>query len=255
MISIFIKSENSSILNSLFQLLILLFWVSCSSDNSNLQSIEIGYEGALKNIMRKGDISAKTTLQKYKDIKNLYALGALENLKGEILILDGKPFNTIVSADSIIIDSTFNKSATLFVHASVSDWIELPVPDNITSESQLIEFISETALSIKMNIKKPFPFLVEGKARLVDFHIINWKEGDLEHSHEKHINSGINKSLNDREILVLGFYSTSHHGIFTHHSSNVHMHLKTQDEQIAGHIDKLVPGKGMILKLPNLSQL
>lgn len=50
---------------------------------------------------------------------------------------------------------------------------------------------------------------------------------------------------------MLGFYSDSHHAIFTHHTTNMHIHLKTIDNKIAGHIDGLELGKGMILKLPD----
>ena len=50
---------------------------------------------------------------------------------------------------------------------------------------------------------------------------------------------------------MLGFYSDSHHAIFTHHTTNMHMHVKTDNNEIAGHVDALVLGEGMILKLPN----
>jgi hypothetical protein len=50
---------------------------------------------------------------------------------------------------------------------------------------------------------------------------------------------------------VLGFYSNSHHAIFTHHTTNMHLHLKTLDNLLAGHIDDLILGEGMTLKLPS----
>jgi acetolactate decarboxylase len=49
---------------------------------------------------------------------------------------------------------------------------------------------------------------------------------------------------------MLGFYSNAHHAIFTHHMTNMHIHVKTTDNKIAGHVDDLTLGKGMILKLP-----
>ena len=48
-------------------------------------------EGALKNIMDKGDISTQADLGKLRKKKHPYAIGAVENLKEEILILDVKP--------------------------------------------------------------------------------------------------------------------------------------------------------------------
>ena len=50
---------------------------------------------------------------------------------------------------------------------------------------------------------------------------------------------------------MLGFYSNSHHAIFTHHTTNMHIHVKTVDNKIAGHVDGLTLEKGMTLKLPD----
>ena len=33
---------------------------------------------------------------------------------------------------------------------------------------------------------KPFPFLIEGNASSLNWHVIDWKKGDTEHTHEKH---------------------------------------------------------------------
>lgn len=38
--------------------------------------------------------------------------------------------------------------------------------------------------------------------------------------------------------------------VFTHRTTNVHMHFKTKDKSLAGHIDDLKPGENMMLKLP-----
>ena len=96
----------------------------------------------------------------------------------------------------------------------------------------------------------PFPFLIEGTAKSFDWHVINWKDGDTEHSHEKNISSGLHGTLKKKQVEMLGFYSNAHHAIFTHHTTNMHIHVKTTDNKIAGHVDALTLGKGMLLKLP-----
>ena len=57
--------------------------------------------------MHEGDISAKVSLSKLKSIKHLYALGAIENLRGEIQIFNSKPYNTSVVDSSLIFDNSF----------------------------------------------------------------------------------------------------------------------------------------------------
>ena len=101
--------------------LVLLLITSCTTtvDNANFK---VEYKGALKNMMRKGDISAKADLSELKELKNIYALGAIENLKGEIQIYNGKPFNTFVVDNMLVFDNSFDKKATLLVYASIEKW-------------------------------------------------------------------------------------------------------------------------------------
>jgi acetolactate decarboxylase len=46
--------------------------------------------------------------------------------------------------------------------------------------------------------------------------------------------------LQQAEVDMIGFFSTRHKGVFTHHDSNVHMHLITSDKKTMGHLDEVV---------------
>lgn len=235
-------------------IIILLFLaISCSQKKNETINYKVAYKGALKNMMRKGDISAKVNLTDFKDIKNLYALGAIENLKGEIQIFNSDSYNSIVIDSILQFDKSYNKKATLLVYATVNKWNSTKIPDSIKSYIQLENYIAITAKEQGLSMDNPFPFLVEGTAKSFDWHVINWKEGDMEHSHKKHINSGLHGTINNRDVKMLGFYSDAHKAIFTHHTTNMHMHVKTDDSKIAGHVDGLTLGDGMILKLPEIN--
>lgn len=69
--------------------------------------------------MHKGDISAQADLTDFKNTQHFYALGAMENLKGEILILDSKPFISSVQDQELAISNSFDHKAALLVYASV----------------------------------------------------------------------------------------------------------------------------------------
>jgi len=222
---------------------------SCKSDNQT-NRFKVEYEGALKNMMHKGDISAKADLTNFKNTEHFYALGAIENLKGEVQIFDSRSFNTAVVDGALVFDNSFDKKATLFVYASVSKWKSINIPDNVVIYEDLEIYIGQTAKENQINIEEPFPFLLEGTPTSFDWHVINWKDGDMEHSHEKHINSGLHGTIEDKEVEMLGFYSDSHHAIFTHHTTNMHIHVRTLDNKMAGHVDGLTIKKGMVLKLP-----
>jgi len=191
-------------------------------------------------------------LNDYKNIEHFYALGALENLKGEIQIFNGKPTITSVINNNLVIDTTFNQNANLLVYSSVKDWETIMVPNNVKNYEQFETYIESSANSFGIDTQKPFPFLLEGSVDSLQWHVIDWKEGDTVHTHEKHKNAGLKGTLTNTKIEALGFYSKSHHAIFTHHSTNMHVHSKTLDEKIAGHVDDIVLGEKMILKLPKV---
>ncbi|MEM7039693.1 MAG: acetolactate decarboxylase [Bacteroidota bacterium] len=211
---------------------------------------EVKHLGALRNMMHKGDISAKGALRDFENQPHLFGLGAVEDLKGEILILDGKPYITSVVEGEIETDQSFEKNATLFVYAQVEAWTEIKIPRKIKSYAQLESFVEQAAQKQGIDTELAFPFLVEGQLGAGDWHVIDWPEGDTEHTHEKHIQSGLNGTISNEKVKILGFWSNKHHAIFTHHTTNMHLHFRTEDGRLAGHLDDLKLGRKMKLMLP-----
>jgi len=203
-------------------------------------------------MMHKGDLSAKVTLDELKEMNHLFALGAVENLKGEVLILDGIPSVSYVkgndSSKTMMLDDSFEKNACLLVLASVEEWESINIPNTVVTYEEFEGYVAETAAEKGIDIEKPFPFMIEGLAKSFDWHIIDWPENDTEHSHEKHIYSGLYGTLENQTVEMLGFYSNKHHAIFTHHSTNMHVHVKS--DKATGHADNFTLGENMILKLP-----
>jgi len=242
-------------------LLILSYLISCV--NSTNFGYNVKHYGALKNIMHQGDLSSKIDLIDLEKLENLYALGAVEQLKGEILIMNSKPYisscehkneSHVVNKNlrkSLKVDKTFENHACLLVYSIVENWTSFTIPKNL-SYRNLESFIENTAKINGYNIDEPFPFLISGKINSIDVHVIDWPEEDKIHTHEKHINSGFNKKYENEDVEMLGFYSNSHHAIFTHHTTNMHIHVKTND--FSAHVDDLIIGKEMILKLPKINK-
>ena len=129
--------------------------------------------------------------------------------------------NTLVLDGAISFDKSFDKKATLLVYATVEKWNTLEIPNEIGTYEELENHIASIAKQNGINVNKPFPFMIEGTAKSIDWHVINWKDGDTEHSHEKHVNSGLHGTIENRDVELLGFYSDSHHAIFTHHTTSV----------------------------------
>lgn len=225
----------------------LTFWSCEQKENPPVQIY-----GALFEIMHKGDLSSRISLNQFDNDSNIFGLGALKELKGEILILDSKPFISYETSNSELgISNDYNHEAALYVSTVVNNWTELKLPTNVNSTEQLEKYIEEISSDNHINIEEPFPFLIKGVSSEVNWHIINWDSKDTVHSHQKHIESGLSGVLEDTPMTILGFYSKNHKTIFTHHSTFIHMHFLTDDKKIAGHIDDIYFGDNQTLELPN----
>ncbi len=228
--------------------LILFFAIGCSTAEDTPYEVE--HRGALRDIMQKGQVSSNIALQDLEGEEHLYALGAAAELKGEILIINSQPYTATAYGNTLSIDSTFAPKATLLVWAQVPQWQDLQLPDSIRSYQDFEVFIRAAAQERGIATDKPFPFLLEGKPSSVSWHVIDWPAGETDHSHEKHQASGLRGVSEDQPMQILGFYSSEHKGVFTHHSTNMHLHGRSTDGKVFGHLDDVQFDKGMVVKLP-----
>lgn len=211
---------------------------------SPTKKIKVQHAGALKMIMHHGDLQGKASLDTLVR-ENLYAIGALDSLRGEIWIENGKTLISRVQNDSLIISNDPNVAVPLLVYSRVNNWAEQTLkPGGIET---LIARVASDA-----NLSAPFPFMLRGKFEELDYHVINFKGGeDILTDHKANALKG---SLDQQDVVVLGFYSDQHMGIFTHHGSNVHMHVRNASGTIMGHVDSIEIGNSTItLLLPDLT--
>ena len=222
-------------------LLSAIVWFGCQKNETN--KIEVQISGELRAIMHQGKMQANIGLDTVT-LDNLVGLGAYENLNGELLVINEKVFHSFVQNDSLIVASNKKAKATLFVSAKVQAWDTIEVAgDDVT------QLVYQHAS--KAGLKEPFPFQLIGTMELVDYHVINFdpENGDI----ANHKEGALKGQLTGERVTILGFYSTQAKGIYTHHDSDVHMHVINEDQSIMGHVDGLEPGEGMFnLLLPRL---
>jgi acetolactate decarboxylase len=204
--------------------------------------------GEMRDVMWKGELFGKINLDTIHNRSNLYGLGPVEYLQGEILIIDGRSYkSTVVSDTEMQVEETFQIKAPFFGYTRVSDWRAVDVPDSIQTMQELEFFIENITLASQ----EPFFFKLKGVVDMADIHIVNLPEGTQVSSPDEAHKGQINYTLLGEQVDIVGFYSTHHKAIFTHHDTNVHMHLITGDRKRMGHLDKLICNKGsMKLFLP-----
>ncbi|MCO6486938.1 MAG: acetolactate decarboxylase [Phaeodactylibacter sp.] len=239
-----------------FSLFLLAVLWGCQPRPASEASFEVGWNGALKTIMREGNLSGQVAVEEILKKKHVYALGAMEGLKGELLAWNGKLLIARVQDSVLELSQDPTGKAALAVYASVPHWgAAIPIPYNVRSYEALENFIRDAARKEKVDVENPFPFLVEATVNKLDYHIIDWPEGDTVHTHEKHLQAGMRGTLSAAPVKILGFYSAHHHGVFTHHSTNMHLHFMSMEAPIAGHVDSLIIERGTGgLFLPGVEQ-
>lgn len=212
------------------------------SDNS------VKISGEMKNVMWKGELFGTIDIDTISDKEHLYGLGPVEYLRGEIIIVDGKGFKSTVINDSTMeVSETLKLKAPIFAYANIENWTESELPDSVMSISGLEKYLDVNT----SNIKKPFIFKVTGIADSAEIHIVNLEEGSKVSSPEEAHKGLKNFSVKDKKVELVGFYSTEHKTIFTHHDTNIHVHLITEDKKQMGHLEKIDLRKGTVkLYLP-----
>src|SRR5690606_11500283 len=204
--------------------------------------------GEMKIVMRKGELHATIDLDTIADKAHLYGLGPVENLKGEIMVYEGKAYkSTVVSVSSMLVEETFDIKAPFFGYANVPNWIEQALPENIETIAQLEVYLNETT----QNATRPFMFKLTGTVASANFHIVNLPDGTNVSSHKDAHQGMVNYQVQNEDCEIIGFFSTEHQTILTHHDTYLHMHLMTSDRQKMRHLNEVTFKKGaMKLYLP-----
>ena len=223
-----------------FTLGIIACNLTCTDSNLQDNYTNIKIAGAMKNVMWQGELEGIINLDTIKNKKGLYGIGPESYLTGELLINDGQAYVSKVLSDStMIVEKTFKVSAPFFVYGNVKEWKEVKLPESIKSIKELENFIDKNS----KDLQRPFIFKLIGQISNAKIHIQNLPEGTIVSSPEEAHQGQINYKLQNEKVEIIGFFSTQHKGIFTHHDSYLHMHLITKDESKMGHLDKVEFGK------------
>jgi len=236
---------NKTLLLALFSLLL----TSCSRDPLK----KVYTAGAMRNVMWKGHLQGVIDLDTIANKEHLYGLGPVEYLSGEIVIVDGTAYRSTVLTDSTMkVERTSAVKAPFFVYAQLEQWQEHTLPDSIHSIPQLEKFLN----TVTKTSPRPFAFKLAGIVESATIHIVNLPPGTAVSSPTEAHHGQVNYKLTNQSAELIGFFSTAHKGVFTHHDSFVHIHLITADKAKMGHLDRLniKPGS-MKLYLPSLLML
>jgi acetolactate decarboxylase len=223
--------------------LLILVLTACTPPVTPQIYPDIRIAGAMRNVMWKGELSGIISLDTIQDRNGLYGLGPLSYLQGELLINDGQVYVSRVLSDSTMtVEENDRVSAPFFVYGNATNWREIPLPDSVRRILDLERFVDRQT----REAKRPFVFKLQGTVASADIHIQNLPAGATVSSPQEAHRGQTNYTLENESVDIIGFFSTEHQGVFTHHDSYLHMHLITTDRQQMGHLDAAAFKKGKI---------
>ncbi|MEO8590236.1 MAG: acetolactate decarboxylase [Flavobacteriales bacterium] len=191
--------------------------------------------GAMRNTMFNGQLAGLISLDSLGR-PGTFGIGPVEYLRGELLVLDGEVFRSTAQGDSAMkVEIAPATRAPFFVHQHVEQWTEVSLPPTVIDLASLDTYLTEHYGSLG----QAFAFRLIGDFSAIDVHIVDVVPGtvingpDDAHRENKHFH------LHDRAAEVIGFFSTEHKAVFTHHDTNIHVHAITVERDLMGHVEEI----------------
>ena len=210
------------------------------------QAWTVRWVGAQRDVLA-GDVSGKIDLATLADFPHLYALGPREGLQGEVSVFDGMPSVARVVDGRIEMDGSFDHRACFLVFATVAAWDEIVLAGPVRGVPALEDVVVKAATGSRAG--EPLPFRITGRVERLTFHVLDKRDG-LPHTPELHERAKVHFAVEREAVEIIGFLSSRHRGIFTPKDANLHMHVKTIDDRVSGHLEEVELAGGASLWLP-----
>lgn len=214
--------------------------------------------GTIAQLVRDHDASAKVDLGTVTRLPHAYALGSLEDLRGEITIVDGDVWLAYPPARpgaAVRVQKATGESASaaflVATHADErADWTAVELPDGIASREaavRLAKLARERGLD-----GRPVPFRLDGvftslTLAIVDGRLVPPGPGTEESMKKANV---IETHARARGTLV-GFCSFAPGAsTFTHPGTPCHVHAVLPEDRATGHAQDFVVAAGATLWMP-----
>ncbi len=214
----------------------------------------VEHVGAMREMFASGSAAAQIEVAKLLAVPHTYALGPRAGLRGELLVWDGTVFTSDVDHGDpsgklhvrVRVDPT--ATAPFLVWSHVKEWKTLELPDDARSLAGLENWLPSAAAKVGIAANTPFAFLIFGATESATIHVHDLPEGALV-TQEASDAAKYSDSVDHRPVQLLGFHATDAAGIYIHHTSHVHLHLRTLLGDVMGHVDELTLAPGAVVKI------
>lgn len=235
-----------------YNYIVITIFIAMTCINAHAEDIGIQSYGHYKKMIHMKKTTGVVDLHKAIPSANSYAVGAIQKGLGEITVIDGKVW---LDYGKDGIGNSLNtipadEQAVLLVTSQVKKWQSAKIP-NALSKEELFQAILQKAGELGLNANGPFPFLLEGSFKKLIIHVINGQDPKFSgHGGQAKLFRQAKEERNNQKATVVGFYSASNQGIYTHPGESWHLHAVIREENIGAHVDGISTNENIILKLP-----
>ena len=150
-----------------------------------------------------GKADEAVSLEHFAGLESLYAVGPLEQARGEVSIYDGVPLISEVQDGQINVTIDSYRHAGFLVYAIVENWRRVTVRAPIKTEQQLEDQLLAWAVTSGIDVDEPFAFLLNGLVAQATFHVLcNRGRGRYNADNEK---SKVRFPIANESVEVVGF--------------------------------------------------
>lgn len=210
--------------------------------------------GGMREVLRDGKALRRIAVAEAVARPHAYAVGALENLGGEITIADGEVWVARVADGELQVSGPRPSSgdgAALLILSHVDTWRATPLPA-AAADGELESALERIAREHGVDANRPFPFEIEGELTALSMHVI----------HGVCPLAGAPRAAGDaapwRYTLdapahgrIVGFFARDSAGEITHHGTSIHAHglLDVNGTRLTGHVEHVAVGPGAVVRV------
>lgn len=207
--------------------------------------------GSRLKIINEGDFSTTISLDTLTEISDLFAIGPIEGLKGEITVYNGEISVATIDNNKAKFTSTASGVNAIFmVYGSSLKWKEITIEKTLSGIDEIENLIKKQLLANGLTTENPFPFRIEGNVSYIDYHII-YKKDNAPHNIIEHQKAKQKFRIDNEAVKIVGFWADSlGEEVYTHPGHRTHIHFLQKNKNLSGHIDNIQIKKGAILYLP-----
>ncbi|MEY5028121.1 MAG: hypothetical protein RLZ63_436 [Pseudomonadota bacterium] len=233
------------------------------------QPMGFKHYGNFMHMSHTGETAGQIKLSTLDTAAGVWGVGALADLKGEVIQVDGKLLVSLGGDPQGKVQAPRpNDSAVLWASTKVTQWVSVKVPSDM-NQSQFEAFAKDQAKAQKLDLDQPFVFRVTGDYAHLIWHVVTGEKSSTGGGHGGHGGHGHGAQGGDAgghanqqsgmkvfrnpqaNGQLVGVYSGAKlEGIVSHPGERFHVHYIDKDLTVSGHVDQYTIRAGATLWIP-----